>query len=117
MIDKAHQRKIRESFQDGHPVPVDMSTATVREITFEQAKEVILKYEWLGNMGTTVRAFGLFFGDEIAGVVCFGHSGQQRSQISVAKKMRTWCTGWHAEPAFTGRILILVPSSSTLPAN
>jgi hypothetical protein len=76
MIEKAHQRKIRESHQDGHPVPVDMGTASVRPITYEEAKAVILKYEWLGNMGTTTRAFGLFFSEfpnEIAGVVCFGH--------------------------------------------
>jgi hypothetical protein len=72
-IAKAHQRLIREKHEDGHPVPADLSTATVRPITYAEAEQVIMKYEWLGNMGNTVRAFGLFFGEEIAGVVCFGH--------------------------------------------
>lgn len=73
---KAHQRLIREKYQDNHPVPADMSTASVRPISYENAKQIIMKYEWLGNMGTTTRAFGLFFSEfpeEIAGVVCFGH--------------------------------------------
>lgn len=73
MIVKAHQRKIREQHEDGHPVPKDFSTASVREIPYEEAKAFILKYEWLGNMGTTARTFGLFFGDELAAVECFGH--------------------------------------------
>jgi len=72
---KAWQRQIRERYvgEEPHAVPADFSTATVREIDYETAKSIILKYEWLGNMGTTVRAFGLFFGNELAGVACFGH--------------------------------------------
>jgi hypothetical protein len=77
MIGKCHQRKIRESHQDDHPVPTDFSTASVREIPYAEAKAFILKYEWLGNMGTTVRTFGLFFGDELAAVECFGHPGSE----------------------------------------
>lgn len=72
---KAHQRLIRERHEDGHPVPADFSTASVRELTYDEARTFILKYEWLGNMGTTVRAFGLFFADELAAVECFGHPG------------------------------------------
>jgi hypothetical protein len=77
MVEKCHQRKIRESHEDGHPVPKDFSTASVRPIPYDEAKAFILKYEWLGNMGTTVRAFGLFFGDELAAVECFGHPGSE----------------------------------------
>jgi hypothetical protein len=77
VVGVAHQRKIREQHQDGHPVPEDFSTASVREIPYDEAKAFILKYEWLGNMGTTVRAFGLFFGDELAAVECFGHPGSE----------------------------------------
>ena len=71
----AHQRLIREAQAaqgDGHPVPSDFSRADVREISYSEAKEVILKYEWLGTMGTTRRCFGLFFDGELAGVECFG---------------------------------------------
>ena len=74
---KCHQRVIQEQHRDDHPIPEDFSTASVREIPYQQAKEFILKYEWLGNMGTTVRAFGLFFGDELAAVECFGHPGSE----------------------------------------
>src|ERR1022692_3975825 len=72
---KCHQRQIREALADNHSVPADMSKAVVREISYDEAKSIILKYEWLGNMGTTVRSFGLFFEDELAGVACFGHPG------------------------------------------
>jgi hypothetical protein len=72
---KCHQRVVRESHEDGHSVPKDFSTASVREISHSVAKEFILKYEWLGNTGTTVRAIGLFFGEELAAVECFGHPG------------------------------------------
>lgn len=55
----------------------DFSTATVREISYAEAKAFILKYEWLGNMGTTARCFGLFFGDELGAVECLGHPGSE----------------------------------------
>lgn len=71
----AWQRSLRDKFTstEPHATPENMSTAHVEEITYAQAEAIILKYEWLGNMGTTARAFGLFFGAELAGVVCFGH--------------------------------------------
>lgn len=74
---KAHQRLIREqrASLDIHPPVTDMASATVREINRTQAQSVILKYEWLGNMGVTERYFGLFFGEDLAGVACFGHPG------------------------------------------
>jgi hypothetical protein len=71
----AWQRQIRDKYValEPHEVPADLSTASVREIDYQTAKTIILKYEWLGNMGTTARTFGLFFGEELAGVTCFGH--------------------------------------------
>jgi hypothetical protein len=77
MVEKCHQRIVRDRLKDDHPVPEDFSTATVREISYAEAKAFILKYEWLGNMGTTARTFGLFFGDELAAVECFGHPGSE----------------------------------------
>jgi hypothetical protein len=68
----AHQKQIRDAQMDDHPVPKDLSRAEVREITHAEAKSVILKYEWLGTMGMTRRAFGLFFDGELAGAECFG---------------------------------------------
>lgn len=76
---KCHQRKIREekakTLLPDEPLRIAAATydnATLREITFDEAKTVILDYEWLGNMGSTQYAVGLFFGEYLAGVACFG---------------------------------------------
>ncbi len=49
-----------------------MSNAALRAIDLKSAAEVILKYEWLGNMGGAEYAYGLYFGEYLAGVACFG---------------------------------------------
>lgn len=89
---KCHQRKIREAAEQvaivsdpEEPLKREaaavISNAVVREITYAEAQTVILKYEWLGNMGTTARTFGLFFKhptsgvEYLGGVACFGHPG------------------------------------------
>jgi hypothetical protein len=77
MIQKCHQRVIRDNMKDDHPVPADFSTASVKEIDYAEAKAFILKYEWLQNMGCTARTFGLFFGEELGAVECFGHPGSE----------------------------------------
>ena len=86
---KCHQRIIREQHSN-NPLPDEhlmieaassMKNAYVREISRKEAEAVILKYEWLGNMGTSARYFGLFFVhpetkvEYIGGVNCFGHPG------------------------------------------
>ncbi len=84
---KAHQRVIREREAETSPrKTVDLSTAEVREISFAEARKVILKFEWLGNMGTTERAFGLFLQGELAGVTCFGKTAGTHTFASVAGK-------------------------------
>lgn len=84
---KAHQRLIREKEAEASPREiVDLSTAEVREISFAEARKVILKFEWLGNMGTTERAFGLFLRGELAGVTCFGKTAGTHTFASVAGK-------------------------------
>ena len=88
---KAFQRVIRESLV-GQPDPLleekkalasDFTNASVREITFKQARDVILQFVWLGNMGTTQFAFGLFFGSHLAGVVCYGSTAGTHVRASV----------------------------------
>jgi hypothetical protein len=52
---------------------LDIATATVRPITYAQARDVIERNEWLGSMPALVTySFGIFFGAKIAGAVCFG---------------------------------------------
>jgi len=83
---KCHQRKIRE-MEALKPEPdehlkreaaASFDNAYVREITRKEAENIIVRYEWLKNMGTTRWSMGLLFkhptnGQEyLAGVACFG---------------------------------------------
>jgi hypothetical protein len=83
-----HQRTIRLAAAltevnnpDALVAAKEIKNAVVREIDRKTAESVILKYEWLGNMGTSARYFGVFFKhpvtDEefLAGANCFGHPG------------------------------------------
>ena len=57
---KAWQRKIREKEARKNPRPVvELENAVVVEISYEKAKQIILKYEWLKTMGSTERCVGL----------------------------------------------------------
>lgn len=79
---KAHQRIIREQKKHSdtgglfaYPV-ADIKKAKCKQITYEQAKKIILEYEWLGTMGTCVKyCYGIFFDDVLAGAICFGDMG------------------------------------------
>jgi hypothetical protein len=103
---KAHRRKIREShatlpdplLAEKQALASSLSNATVTEITYQEAKKVILKYEWLHSMGTTDFSFGLYFGEHLAGVVCFGRTAGTKSAASVCgpeytHKVKTLCRG------------------------
>jgi len=82
---KAHQKIIREKqsgietdglFGNSIWMGLDrrIEKSVVREVSFEAAKVVIRDYEWLGNMGTTEYAFGIFWGNIMGGAVCFGRT-------------------------------------------
>jgi hypothetical protein len=85
MIAKAHQRKIREKIAKKRPNPAasaffdnvkypeaDIKKAILKEITYQQAKSIILVYEWLGTMGITHKYYGIFYEHDLAGAICFG---------------------------------------------
>jgi hypothetical protein len=91
---KAHQRLIREQHAE-EPDPLieekmllarSLKNAWVREIDRETAKTIILKYEWLRNVGTTDHYFGLYFGEHLAGAVCFGRTAGTKTAQSVCGK-------------------------------
>jgi hypothetical protein len=103
---KAHQRKIRERHANvADPLLAEkialassFSNATVKEVDYQTAKSLIEQYEWLGNMGTTDFSFGLYFGEHLAGVVCFGRTAGTKSAASVcgpeyAAMVKTLCRG------------------------
>jgi hypothetical protein len=87
----AHQRLIREHHAKEHdPLLAErvalarsFENATVKEISKAEAKTIILRYEWIGNMGVTDYAFGLYFGEHLAGVACFGRTAGTRTAMSI----------------------------------
>jgi hypothetical protein len=103
---KCHQQTVREMMSK-QPEPLlrekkgaaaDFSNAVVREISYDEAKNVILANEWLGNMGTTEFSYGLFFGEHLAGAACFGRTAGTQVASSVcgdeyAHRVATLCRG------------------------
>jgi len=92
--EKAHQRVIREShalepdplMEEKRALGSSLRHAWVREISKAEAKTIILKYEWLGNMGTSDYAFGLFFEEHLGGAACFGRTSGTKSAASICGK-------------------------------
>jgi len=71
--DIAWQKQLRDKYlEEGAPdIDLDLKTATVKRITRTLAKQIILKYEWLGTLPPSSLYYGLFFGEYCAGVVCY----------------------------------------------
>lgn len=99
---KCHQRIVREMMAE-QPDPLlsekkafaaDFRNATVREISLADARNLVVASEWLGNLGSSEFAFGLFFGEYLAGVVCFGSTAGTKVKSSV-------CGSEHAEKVIT----------------
>jgi hypothetical protein len=99
---KAFQRVIRERMAE-QPDPLlsektalaaDFRNATVREISLADARNVIVTQEWLGNLGSSEFAFGLFFGKYLGGVVCFGSTAGTKVKASA-------CGSEHADKVTT----------------
>ena len=71
----AHQRRIREreAALDPRPLMATLEGCTVEQISFAEAKAIIMRYEWLGSMPTGTRAcYGLKTpSGELAGVAVF----------------------------------------------
>ena len=99
---KAFQRVIRERMAEQHDpllaekmaLAADFKNATVREIPLVEARNLIVANEWLGNLGSTEHAWGLFFGDYLAGCVCFGSTAGTKVRSSV-------CGEEHADKVVT----------------
>lgn len=75
---KAHQRQIREDIleQEGFPygLDADLKHARIERVSYQYAKGIILKYEWLGRMSATRYHYALMDGTGMhpLGVVCIG---------------------------------------------
>jgi len=69
----AWQRQLRDRYahEGVPPVPhLSVKRAVVRPVSKRLARQIILKYEWLGTMGNTRYHYGIFFGNYCAGVTC-----------------------------------------------
>ena len=88
---KAFQRVIRERMAkepdplvaDKEALAKDFINASVREISLSDARNVIVGHEYLGALGSVQHAYALFFGNHIAGVVCFGSTAGTAVKKSV----------------------------------
>lgn len=80
--DKSHgicwQKTLRDKYaEEGTPnVPhLEVKRAIIRPVSRSFAKQIILKYEWLGTMASTSHHYGIFFGPFCAGVTCIAVGG------------------------------------------
>jgi hypothetical protein len=88
---KAFQRQIREHLATLNEPDIEakrqlgssLRNAEIREISFEDAKGVLLQNEWLGSV-TGEYFFGLYFGQHLAGAVAFGSTAGTEVSSSVA---------------------------------
>lgn len=71
---KCFQRQLKESLSNGvkKMTVEELRGCEMKEIPFKQAQDFILKYEWLGTMGTTKFSLGLFNREKLVAVYCFG---------------------------------------------
>lgn len=67
---KCFQRQLREKYESNEVIPLE--DIEIKEIPFKEAQDFILKYEWLGTMGTTKFSIGIFCKNILCGVACFG---------------------------------------------
>jgi hypothetical protein len=100
---KCHQRLVREGraklpdplLDEKRALAADLKkNGTVREISYDEAKGLILANEYLGSMGAAKFYFGLFIGPYLASVVCFGNTAGTNVAASV-------CGPAHAEKVIT----------------
>lgn len=95
---KAHQRLVREHraklpdplLEEKQKVAADFTHARVEQISYDTAKNVVLANEYLGSMGSVSDCYGLYFGEHLGSVVCFGAVAGTRVAASV-------CGPEHAE--------------------
>lgn len=67
------QRQLRDKKFEGVTDTLDdMRNCEVRLISFKEAQNFILDFEWLGTMGTTKFSYGVFTNGRLTAVYCFG---------------------------------------------
>ena len=87
---KCYQREIREREAAAILRPQDRAIAySVEEIPVAEAREFILRYEWLGTMGRSAAVYGARdVSGELAAVACFGWPGSPQSRDICGREYR-----------------------------
>ena len=113
----AHQRIIREReangdsesrlfYDDWQSANLDISNGVVKECSRALAKEIILKYEWLGSMPAVVwHTFGIFYDGICAGVVCYSPEYSENLGKQAREQGRK-CADW-SKYGFEGKMILL----------
>lgn len=72
-VNVAWQKQKRDQFNnEGAPnANLSLKHAEIRKVSYHFAKQIILKYEWLGTMVTSNHHYGIFFDEYCAGVCCY----------------------------------------------
>ena len=87
----AHQYEIREqrAVEEPRETIPSLDGCRVDKVDQAAAKELILKYEWLGTMGRSLASYGLYGpGNELLGVVLFGWPSSVESRDVCGKEYR-----------------------------
>jgi hypothetical protein len=120
---KAHQRLIREkrAAEDADAdmfgrwwqgINVDINRADVRGVSYETAKSVIEKYEWLECMPAVVWfTYGIFFDGCCGGVVCYGPEYSENLG-KVARETGRKCADW-SRYGYEGKMILLSRGACT----
>ena len=85
----AWQKQLRDQYLDEpSPAGVDLSLkrARVERVSRSIARNIILRYEWLGTMGSSGVFYGIMFGSHCAGVCCLALKGSGTAGPTVARK-------------------------------
>jgi hypothetical protein len=68
-----YEVKVKKQLENKGISPVaNYSEYSIDHVPYSRAKEFILEYEWIGNMGTSKICYGITFGSHLAAVVCYG---------------------------------------------
>lgn len=87
----AYQRAIREveAAREPREQLASLAGCDVKAISPDEARRVILRYEWLRSMGRAAACYGLVSGaHELLGVACFGWPGSPESRDICGREHR-----------------------------
>jgi hypothetical protein len=89
---KAYQKVVRERaakipdplIDEKRQLAASLKNAVVKEISYEQAKSVIIANEYLASMNSATEwSYGLYFGEHLGAVICFGATAGSQVAASV----------------------------------